>query len=141
MRESSTSLRLYFGIASVLYFLSAGFLFALMGPLGLTSAFGNLFIGSPLALINTLLNIVWSIGYIYFAFALPGYLNPKRSKYVKIFLVLPVAMMLLNAGIGFLTSGQTDFTTPIIGILITWYLYANVQRLSNPPAPAPSPVR
>jgi len=141
MRESSTSLRVYFGIAGVLYFLFTGFLFALMGPLGLGGAFGNLFIGSPLAVINTILNIVWSIGYIYFAFALPGYLNPERSKYVKIFLVLPVAMMLLYAGIGFLTSGQIDFITPIIGALITWYLYANVRRLSNPPAPVPSPVR
>ena len=137
MRESSTSLRLYFGIVGVLYFLSTGFLFALMGPLGLSGAFGNLFAGSPLALLNTVLGVVWSLGYLYFAFTMPSYLNPERVKYVKIFLVLPLAMMLLWAAIGFLTIGQTDFITPVIGALITWYLYANVRRLANPPAPAP----
>ena len=137
MRESSRSLRLYFGVVGVLYFFSTGLLFALMGPLGLSGAFGSLFTGSPLELLNTVLGVVWSLGYLFFAFTLPSYLNPERVKYVKIFLVLPLAMMLLSAIIGFLTIGLFDFVTPVIGALITWYLFTNVRRLANPPVPAP----
>jgi hypothetical protein len=136
MKESSTSLRLFFGVVGVLYFLSTGLVVALMGSLGLLGALGDLFTGSPVALLTTALNIAWSLGYLYFAFTLPSYLNPQRVKYVKIFLLVPLASTLLWAAIGFLTTGKTDFITPVIGVLVTWYLFANVQRLSNPPAPA-----
>ncbi|MDP2648547.1 MAG: hypothetical protein Q8P19_01465 [bacterium] len=137
MRESSTSLRIYFGIVGILYFLSTGLLLALIGLFGLSDAFGNLVTGSPMALFNTILGTIWSLGYLYFAFTLPSYLNPERVKYVKIFLLVPLASMLFWAAVGFLNTGQIDFITPVIGALITWYLYANVRRLANPPAPTP----
>lgn len=135
MKESSTSLRLFFGIIGVLYFLSTGFLFMLLGLLGMSGAFGDLFTGSPLALFNTVLGVMWSLGYLYFAFALPSYLNPERAKYVKIFLILPLAMTFLWTALDFLTLGYIDFFTPVIAVLVTWYLYANVRRLSHPPVP------
>lgn len=135
MRESSTSLRGYFGIVGIFYFLSTGFLLAIMGPLGLSGAFGDLFAGSLLSMLNTLLGVVLSLCYIYFAFTLPSYLNPERAKYVQIFLILPPAILLLWTAIGFFTIGQINLISPAIAALITWYLYVNVGRLSKPPAP------
>jgi len=118
MRESVKSLRLYFGVVGILSFLSTVF-------------------SQSLFVLYTVVEIALSIGYIYFALALPGYLTPKRSKYVKTFLVLSIATSLLYIGIDFLTSGYVDFVTLVIGVLITWYLYVNVRRLSNLPAPTP----
>jgi len=140
MKESARSLRWYFGIVGILYFIGGGLAFILLGGLGLSALFSSALFGSPLSVLNTILNVVWAIGYIYFAFTLPRYLNPEKVKAVKIFLLVPFAELVLWTVYGFLTTGQVSFLTVIFSALFTWYLYANVSRLAHPPVAPSAPM-
>lgn len=132
MRETAKSLRWYFGIVGLLYFYGTGFMFVLLGGLGFPDLLTGALFGSPLNTLNTLLNFVWALGYLYFAFALSKYINPEKVKYVKIFLLVPFVEMILWSIWGFLTTGIPNLY--LIGSgLVTWYLYANVHRLAVPP--------
>ena len=133
MKESATSLRWYFGVIGVWYLVSAGFIFSLLGGLGLSA----LLIGSALSTVNTIFGVVSALGDIYFAFTLPKYLNPNEVKYVKGWLLGTFGVSILLLIVGYLTQDQLSYFGVIVGSLLTWYLYVNVRRLANPPVPAP----
>lgn len=138
MKETVTSLRLYFGIVGA--FLGISTLFTLT-PFIVAGGLMYIFLLPPILLLQLVTGLVWTVGYIYFAFTLPNYLNPKRSKFIKLFLVLPVAASIVWNVIGLFGYGSVDILALVVGVLITWYLYATVKRLSkSTPAPTPAPT-
>lgn len=130
MRESSSSLRWYFGIIGVFYFFSVALVYGILGNFGALGVVTN----SPFFLIQNIVSGVESIGFIYLAIMLPKYLNPESVKYVLYFVLATFGATLVWSVVGFATSGQIGFVNIAISALITWYLYRNAQRLAIPPA-------
>lgn len=142
MRESATSLRLYFGFIGLLY---VAFLFfgLMLGAslVGMEFVIRS-FLSSPLELFMFVVNTIFDIGYLYFAFTLPSYLNPERVAIVKNFLIASFAVSVLGVLIKLMSSGSISIFGLAISGLVTWYLYSNVTRIATPPsAPLPPEPR
>ncbi len=113
MKESKTSLRLYFGLLAILTVLSGDLWYALAGTPSLID----------------IASIVQILGYVYFAVTLPKYLNQERVKYVKGWLLIVFALSVI---ITFINGPETGgYIGLAIAGLLTWYLYNSVSRLSK----------
>ena len=138
MKESSTSLRWFFGVIGTLTLLSTLLVLWITSAIGLSGLIGT---GSTANVVLRVIYLVEAVGLIYFAFALPKFLNPEKAKYVEWFLLFPLALAVITDLIQFFsTSVYPDFITLVISGLITWYLYHNVHRLSYVPAQVVVPV-
>ncbi|MEO6536192.1 MAG: hypothetical protein ABIT47_00735 [Candidatus Paceibacterota bacterium] len=137
MKESSTSLRLFFGAIAVLYLISFGFFSLAMSFIGLG---GEYLFGSVSAIMGFLVGIIEAIILLYFAITLPKYLNAEKVKYVKWFLIISFLLALIP-GISSWVMSQTapNIISIVVSALVTWYLFHNVSRLSRP-VPVSEPV-
>ena len=118
MKESEKSLRLFFALMAILSIVSGDLWFALAGTPDLSKA--SLF---------DFITIVEILGYLYFAFTLPKYLNPKRVVYVKGWLVVAFLFSAI------LTITESPYAMSYVGLFIgaafTWYLFMSVGKLSH----------
>ena len=132
MKESSVSLRLYFGVIGAFYLFSVGVVSLLTSALG----FGAVLFSSPSSIVTTIIGVLQAIGFVYFAFTLPQFLNADKVKYLFWFLYANLGVALLGALIAYVTTGSLQYFAVGISALITWYLYRNVSRMAVPPAAA-----
>ena len=138
MKESTSTLRLFFAVVGVFYVVSMVFRIAVMKDTGLPIAPHASFVVWLMAVADVMLSAIWTVGYLYFAAALPKYLNPEKIKYIKIFLLAPFVEALLWQAWSLFTSGGFDVIGIAISALITWYLYSNISRLACPPQAPPT---
>jgi hypothetical protein len=144
MKESSTSLRWFFGVIGGL-----NLIFTAIGAVAL-SALGlvGLIAGSIVMIVAIAVNVIESLIYIYFAFTLPKFLNPQKAKFVEWFVLATFALTLIMSALTVLVEhGSVNYLGIVISALVTWYLYHNVHKLSYAPAapaaavaPAPAPA-
>ena len=129
MKESSTSLRLYFGIIGMVSLFSIPVWIFYTYALGL----GAIVFSSPAVIFGTTIGALGAMGFIYFAIRLPQFLNAQKVKFLFWFLYANFGMAVLGTIIGFMTSGRLDYIGLGFKALYTWYLYRNVSRLALPP--------
>ncbi len=129
MKESSTSLRWFFGVIGIWYLFSAGFVTILFGNFGL--GLSSLAAISGFYVVNLVVQTVFALADIYFAFALPRYLHPSKSGPVKIFLIAQFVWVLLGVAWNYLVGGGPDIVSLIVSALLTWYLFHNINKLSS----------
>ena len=129
MKESSTSLRAYFGVIGFFYLFSIGAVSVLTSALGL----GAILLNSPAAIVNTIIGALEAIGFIYFAITLPQFLNADKVKYLFWFLYANFGVAVLGALIAYVATGTLQYIGLGFSALITWYLYRNVSRMALPP--------
>lgn len=122
-RETPKTITLYFGICGAAGLLLSCACFSFMrGEPSAGSVGGYLWLASM---------AVTGVFFLYFAFALPKYLNPTRVKYPKVFLGILIALGLMDVGTGLLTQATGFAVVGVFRVLLISYLYANICRLST----------
>lgn len=118
MRETVGSIRVFFAVVGMIIL---GSLYLVWGALDSLSS-----------VLDMGISIVWGLGYLYFAVMLHSYLSLEKVKIVKFFLLLPLTEHFVISMWHFLTNAASpDVLSLGVNILITWYLYSSVSRLSH----------
>ncbi|OGJ08661.1 hypothetical protein A3I95_02865 [Candidatus Nomurabacteria bacterium RIFCSPLOWO2_02_FULL_44_12] len=125
MKESITSLRWYFGLVGVVYILVSGLVVVLLGR---SNSLNLLHYSSVASMIVT---IIFALGFIYFATALPKYIASGKIHFVQKFLIINFAVGVLLIFWRYAETGSLAYSNLVISALLTWYLYANIKRLSK----------
>ena len=133
MKESSASLRWYFGVVGMWALFSEVFFGAANIFLGRL----NLLADSPFALLSLSVGLITAFFCVYFAFTLPKFLNPEKEKYVTFFLLAALCVSVIVSLVdSYPTITGISYFRVAGRILIAWYLYHNVHKLSNIVGPA-----
>ncbi|AFY80495.1 hypothetical protein [Oscillatoria acuminata] len=122
MKETVGSLRAYFGLIGVLSVLST------LGELYFYLSFqpGNLF-----GILLTLIGLGLSCLFLYFSFDLKKLLI-KSPEFVSRVILVSAGFQIISLVFSLLwDNGVASIVKPGIGILICWYLLANINRLSR----------
>ena len=121
MRETVGSLKAYFIIVAVL---------GLIGNLGNVGIIASSQI-NPLFLIISLTGLAFSVAYLYIGIMLRKLLI-ESPKLVNNVILASMAYLIINFLLTLLVGFQTSSVIQLaIGLLITWYLFSSVKRLSQ----------
>lgn len=121
MRETVGSLKAYFIIVAVL---------GLIGNVGNVGIIASSQI-NPLFLIISLTGLAFSVAYLYIGIMLRKLLI-ESPKLVNNVILASMAYLIINFLLTLLVGFQTSSVIQLaIGLLITWYLFSSVKRLSQ----------
>ncbi|MCT7956015.1 hypothetical protein [Laspinema palackyanum] len=122
MKETVGSLRAYFGLVGLLSVLST------LAELSLYLSFqpGNLF-----GILLTLIGLGLSCLFLYFSFYLKKLLI-KSPQFVSRVILVSAGFQIISVVFSLVgDNGVASIVKPGIGVLICWYLLANINRLSR----------
>ena len=138
MKESSTSLRWFFGIIGLFVLLGAVLTLGVASVMGGVSGLLN---GPLTSLALGVIYLLQGIILIYFAFTLPRFLTPEKAHYVEWFLWGSFALTVIVDVLQFVfVHTSPDIVSLVISALITWYLYRSVHKLSRAPTQVPASI-
>lgn len=125
MKESKISLRLFFwanGIVNVVFgaFMTASIIF--LGVEGKITL---------VILAESIVSVVFGIGYIYFAIYLTKYLAPDKTSFLLGFIGVSFIFNILILTAGFVVQSYVNIYTPLISCFFTTYLWHSVRKLSG----------
>jgi hypothetical protein len=121
MKESTTSLRLFFGA---------------VGLLTLWSVYETLSLGIPMGidLALTAYDVIVVLAYLYFAWTLPSYLNVAKVSIPKMFVVITLVISLGVTAYWYFQEPDMVYAGLVgtaINVLISLYLISQLNKLSK----------
>jgi len=117
MRETARSLKMYFILSGVLSGIQNGMILGHDGP-GLVKVFG-------------LVGLCFAVAYLYAGIRLRELLATDVSQILMILLAGACYLLVIFALNAFLGQATSALPMVVLGLAITWYLYANVRRLET----------